>query len=78
MLQKTYDSYSGYPGGRKVQTAAEVWARRPERLLQLAVRRMLPKNRVGHRILKRLKLYVGPEHPHQAQQPEELPEHLRA
>ena len=77
MLQKTYDSYSGYPGGRKVQTAAEVWARHPERLLQLAVRRMLPKNRVGHRILKRLKLYVGPEHPHQAQQPEELPEHLR-
>jgi large subunit ribosomal protein L13 len=78
MLQKTYDTYSGYPGGRKVMTAAEVWARHPERLLQLAVRRMLPKNKIGHRILKRLKLYVGPEHPHQAQQPQELPEHLRA
>jgi large subunit ribosomal protein L13 len=77
MLQKTYDSYSGYPGGRKVRTAAEVWSRHPERLLQLAVRRMLPKNKLGHRILKRLKLYVGPDHPHQAQQPEELPEHLR-
>jgi large subunit ribosomal protein L13 len=77
MLQKTYDTYSGYPGGRKVMTAADVWSRHPERLLQLAVRRMLPKNKLGHRILKRLKLYVGPEHPHQAQQPEDLPQHLR-
>ena len=45
--------------------------------MAFAVRRMLPKNKLGHRILKRLKLYVGPEHPHQAQQPEDLPEHLR-
>ena len=77
MLTKTYERYSGYPGGRTVQTAAEVWAYRPEQILREAVRRMLPKTRMGRQMLKKLKLCVGPTHSHQAQQPQELPEHLR-
>ncbi|WP_166831483.1 50S ribosomal protein L13 [Thalassoroseus pseudoceratinae] len=76
-LRKTYDHYTGYPGGRKVTTAAEVWKRHPERILEEAVRRMLPKNKLGRQMLKKLKLCCGPEHPHQSQQPVELPEHLR-
>lgn len=77
MLDKEYDSYSGYPGGRTVRTAAQLLERHPERILQEAVRRMLPKNKLGRRMLKKLKLCVGSTHPHQAQQPQELPEHLR-
>lgn len=76
MLNKIYDRYSGYPSGRKVVTAAEVWERHPERILSEAVRRMLPKNKLARQMLKKLKLYVGPHHPHQAQQPQELPEYL--
>lgn len=78
MLKKTYEKYTGYPGGRRITTAARLWERHPERILREAVRRMLPKNKLGRRMLDKLKLHVGPEHPHQAQQPEELPEHLRA
>ena len=77
MLTKTYDRYTGYPGGRRVETAANLWKRRPERILELAVRRMLPKSALGGQMFKKLKVYCGPEHPHQAQQPEDLPEHLR-
>jgi len=77
MLSKTYDHYTGYPSGRRVQTAAEVWERHPERIISEAVRRMLPKNKLGRAMLKKLKVYVGSSHPHQAQQPQELPEHLR-
>lgn len=77
MLKKTYETYSGYPGGRKLTTAAEVWERHPERILSEAVRRMLPKNKLGRQMLKKLKLYVGPHHPHQAQQPQELPDYLK-
>lgn len=76
MLTKTYERYSGYPGGRHVQTAAQVWERHPERILREAVRRMLPKSKLGRQMLNKLKLYTGPEHPHQAQQPEPMPEHL--
>lgn len=76
MLKKEYDHYSGYPSGRKVETAADVWKRHPERILSEAVRRMLPKNKLGKKMLKKLKLYVGPHHPHQAQQPKEFPEYL--
>ena len=77
MLNKTYSSYSGYPGGLRVVTAAELLERKPERILKEAVRRMLPKNKLGRSMLKKLKLYRGRQHPHQAQQPQVLPDHLR-
>ncbi|WP_310820513.1 50S ribosomal protein L13 [Stratiformator vulcanicus] len=73
---KSYDTYSGYPGGRKVKTALETWQRRPEMILHEAVRRMLPKNKLGRQMMKRLKLHVGGEHDHQAQQPEAFPDHI--
>lgn len=76
MLYKTYERYSGYPSGRTVQTAADVWESKPEMLLQEAVRRMLPKNKLGRAMLKKLKLYTGDQHPHQAQQPQEFPAYL--
>jgi len=76
MLEKTYEHYTGYPSGRKITTAAELLERKPEKILYEAVRRMLPKNKLGRKMLRKLKLYAGPEHPHQAQQPEPLPDHL--
>ena len=76
MANKEYDSYSGFPGGRRVRSATQVWEKSPERILREAVRRMLPKNRLGRQMLKKLKLYTGTEHPHQAQQARPLPEHL--
>jgi large subunit ribosomal protein L13 len=77
MLTKEYDTFTGYTDGRKVVTAAQLLERKPEEILRLAVRRMLPKNKLGRHMLAKLKLYAGPYHPHQAQRPEELPEHLR-
>lgn len=77
MQKKTYDKYSGYPGGRTVMTAEDVWSRHPERILHEAVRRMLPKNKLGRAMLKKLKLFNGTEHPHQAQNPVALPDYLR-
>lgn len=77
MLNKEYDSYSGYPDGRRTTTAAELLKRKPEEILRQAVKRMLPKNKLGPHMLAKLKLYAGPNHPHQAQQPTELPEHLK-
>lgn len=76
MAVKEYDRYTGYPGGRRVATADEVWEKHPEQILREAVRRMLPKNKLARQMLKKLKLYTGPNHPHQAQQPKELPEYL--
>lgn len=67
--QKTYAWYTGYPG-QKTITARERFNRKPELILQEAVRRMLPKNKLGRKMLAKLKLYVGESHPHQAQQPE--------
>ncbi|MGP1347413.1 MAG: 50S ribosomal protein L13 [Phycisphaerales bacterium] len=64
--------YSGYPGGQKAETYAALRQRRPEFLIEDAVRRMLPKNRLGRQMLKKLKVYRGPEHPHQAQSPTPL------
>ncbi len=61
--------YTGYPGGLKVRTFGEVREKHPERLIEDAVRRMLPKNRLGRVMLKKLKVYAGEDHPHQAQQP---------
>lgn len=78
MLTSTYERYSGYPSGRKVETAADLLKSKPEKILQEAVRRMLPKNKLGRQMLKKLKLYAGPNHPHQAQEPQALPEHLHA
>ena len=68
---KTYARYSGYPG-LKVETAESLRKRIPERILRDAVRRMLPKNKLGRHMLAKLKIYAGPDHPHQAQQPELL------
>jgi large subunit ribosomal protein L13 len=69
---KVYESYSGYRGGRRTRTAAEVRASHPERLILHAVKGMLPKNRLAARLLTKLKVYAGPEHPHTAQQPTPL------
>jgi large subunit ribosomal protein L13 len=66
----TYESYSHYPGGLKVVTAREMKARHPERILQRAVERMVPRNRLGRQQMKKLKIYAGDSHPHQAQEPE--------
>ena len=70
--QKTYMTYSGYKGGEKYRTVAQVRATHPERIIIHAVKGMLPKNRLAARMLKRLKVYAGPNHPHQAQKPEPL------
>jgi large subunit ribosomal protein L13 len=67
--QKTYSWYTGYPG-QKTITAGDRRDRKPELILKEAVRRMLPKNKLGVKMLKKLKIYAGEEHPHQAQNPE--------
>ncbi|MDP7379337.1 MAG: uL13 family ribosomal protein, partial [Pirellulaceae bacterium] len=67
--QKKYTRYTGYPGLR-VETAAVRLERKPEMILREAVRRMLPKNKLGRKMLDKLKIYTGPDHEHQAQQPE--------
>lgn len=72
MAVKEYQHYTGYPSGRKVETGSTIVTRKPTFFLQEAVRRMLPKNKLQAVMLGRLKLYVGTDHPHQAQQPEVL------
>jgi large subunit ribosomal protein L13 len=67
--QKTLQSFSGYPGGQKVRTYADVMEKHPERLIERAVTRMLPKGRLGRQMGKKLHVYTGADHPHQAQQP---------
>jgi large subunit ribosomal protein L13 len=69
MVTKAYDHYTGYPGGRRVIPAAELLERKPEEIIRLAVRRMLPKNKLGRHMLKKLKVYAGTQHPHQSQTP---------
>jgi large subunit ribosomal protein L13 len=66
---KIYLSYSGYPGGQRVQTPSELLSKYPERLVEKAVKGMLPKNRLGSKIYGNLKVYVGPEHKQEAQNP---------
>lgn len=68
-----YESYSGYPGGHKIVPFERVAQRHPERIIEEAVRRMLPKSALGSRMLKKLKMYRGAEHPHQAQTPTPMP-----
>ncbi|MDW8064986.1 MAG: 50S ribosomal protein L13 [Anaerolineae bacterium] len=71
--QKVYYRHSGYPGGLREIPLRRMLQTRPERVIEKAVWGMLPKNRLGRRMLKKLKVYAGPEHPHRAQQPKPLP-----
>jgi large subunit ribosomal protein L13 len=66
---KLYHRHTGYPGGVRTQTLEELLARDPERVVKLAVRRMLPKGPLGRAMLKKLRVHAGPTHPHQAQKP---------
>lgn len=72
MARKEYQHYTGYPSGRKVETGANIIQRKPEFILHEAVRRMLPKNKLAYQMIKKLKLFSGPAHDHQAQNPEPL------
>jgi large subunit ribosomal protein L13 len=69
---KIYRRHSGYPGGLKEFRARDVRAKFPERLLEEAVAGMLPKNKLGKQLTRRLKVYAGPKHPHEAQQPQQI------
>ena len=69
---KMYYSHSGYPGGLKEIRAKDLLGKHPERLMKFAVKGMLPKNKLGRKMLKKLKVYAGSDHPHQAQKPEPL------
>ena len=69
--QKIYKSHSGYPGGFKETTLAELRAKKPEEIIRHAVKGMMPKGKLGRQMFKKLKVYAGPEHPHAAQNPEE-------
>ena len=70
--QKNYEKYSGYPGGLRVMNARTMLAKKPEDVIMLAVKGMLPKNILGRKLLSKLKVYKGSEHPHKAQMPKEL------
>ncbi len=69
---KEYQTFSGYPGGQKRMVAKEMLAKKPIRIIELAVKGMLPKNKLGRAMYKKLFVYEGAEHPHQAQKPEVL------
>lgn len=70
--QLEYDTYSKYPSGRHLYSYKWMVQNKPEKLIEIAVRRMLPKSRMGRNILGKLKIYRGPQHPHAAQRPTEL------
>jgi len=70
--QKVYQNFSGYPGGLREEVAKDLLKRRPEAVIERAVKGMLPKNRLGRKMVKKLFVYAGAEHPHKAQQPAEL------
>jgi len=67
--QRMVKSYSGYPGGQRTRPVGKVLEKHPERVVESAVRRMLPKSRLGRQMMTKLKVYAGTEHPHTAQQP---------
>ena len=71
METKAYHWYTRYPGGYKTVTARQLLAKHPDRILREAVRRMVPRNKLGRQQMTKLKIYKGPQHPHQAQQPQE-------
>ena len=70
MDQQKYFHYTGYPGGLRERPVREVLSDKPEDVVYLAVRRMLPKTRLGRQMIRKLKIYAGPAHPHEAQMPE--------
>jgi large subunit ribosomal protein L13 len=70
MQQKKYQRYSGFPSGRRETSIGKMMEKHPERILYLAVKRMLPPTRLGRRMIRKLHVYAGPNHPHSAQQPE--------
>lgn len=70
MLQKEYITFSGYPGGQKRIVAKDLLAKKPRSIMEIAVKGMLPKNRLGRAMIKKLFVYEGDVHPHQAQKPE--------
>lgn len=72
LTQKTYFRHSGYPGGSRFFTLGNMLEKHPERVVEMAVRGMLPKNKLGAQIYRKLNVYAGPEHPHAAQKPEVL------
>ena len=76
--QKVYYRNSGYPGGMRAVTLREQLTRRPERVIRAAVWGMLPHNRYGRRLLRKLRVFAGPDHAHQAQQPVPLPDDVKA
>ena len=71
-VTKEYLRYTGYPGGQKSVSFEEMMAKKPEKVIEMAVKRMLPKNKIGRNMFKKLKVYSGPEHDHSAQKPEKL------
>lgn len=75
--QKIYFRHSGFPGGLSAESFESLKQRRPEAVVERAVRGMLPKNRLGRQMARKLKVYAGPEHPHTAQQPEAFEIDLR-
>ncbi len=75
--QKTYFRHSGYPGGTTFTTAGKMLATKPERVVEAAVKGMLPKNSLGRQMYRKLNVYAGPNHPHSAQQPEVLELNIR-
>lgn len=74
---KIYYRHSGYPGGIKAENFESLLERRPEAIIERAVRGMLPKNRLGRQLVRKLKVYAGPDHPHAAQKPEALELNIR-
>jgi len=74
LQQKRYYRHSGYPGGLRSRTLAEQLDRRPTEVIRKAVKGMLPRNRLANRQITKLKVYAGPDHPHEAQDPQPLPE----
>jgi large subunit ribosomal protein L13 len=70
--EKMYYRHSGYPGGQKATSLRQMLQKNPEKVIESAVKRMLPKNVLGRKMFLKLKVYAGPDHPHQAQLPEQL------
>ena len=74
LASKLYSRHSGYPGGLRQETLGDLLQRRPEEVIRRAVKGMLPRSRLGAQQLRKLKVYAGAEHPHEAQQPQPLPD----
>ncbi|MFA8436502.1 MAG: 50S ribosomal protein L13 [Marinifilaceae bacterium] len=72
MNDKQYFSYTGHPGGQRIKSPADILAKHPERIIEKAIKGMLPKNRLGSALYRNLHVYAGPEHKHEAQQPKKV------